>query len=369
MLRACGIVGLPNVGKSTLFNALTASKLAEASNYPFCTIEPNVARVQVPDPRLDRLAALAHSRRCVPQEMEIHDIAGLIAGASKGEGLGNKFLSHIRSVSVIVHVLRCFHDPEVLHVSADASGRTDVLDDMMVVETELMLADLASVEKRLAKRKLAADDQGLLERVHEKLAEGAPARQALGPGDDSPLALELKQQLLSFKPVLPVCNVDEDSIRDGRNDMTDAVLAETARRGDAYGAPVVVCASLEEEASNLFDSDEERADYFAEYGLAETGLTRVARSAAALLDMQVFYTVGETETRSWAIPVGSTAQEAAGKIHSDMARGFIAADTVGFDDYVACGSDKAAREAGLLRQEGRGYIVQPSDIMEFKFNV
>ncbi|GBG26190.1 Obg-like ATPase 1 [Hondaea fermentalgiana] len=373
---ACGIVGLPNVGKSTLCNALSRSEVALASNFPFCTIEPNVARVAVPDPRLARLAALAKSERVVPQMLELHDIAGLIKGASEGEGLGNKFLANIRSVSMIVHVLRCFHNVDILHVSADERGITNPVDDLEVVETELMLADLASVEKRLQKKKMSPGDKILLEEVRDCLAEGRPARDVLkGKGPDAgesveagkglTLRQELQQQLLSFKPVLPVCNVDEDTVREGRNEMTDMVKEVFGGRGGVE--PVVLCASLEEEALSL--SPEERDEYFAEFGLRETGLDKVASGAAKLLDLDVFYTVGPAEAHAWSIPVGATAQEAAGKIHTDMSRGFIAADTIAYDDFVNLGGEKQAKDAGKLRSEGRDYIVQSGDIMNFKFNV
>mmetsp|Transcript_20313 Transcript_20313/g.39836 ORF Transcript_20313/g.39836 Transcript_20313/m.39836 type:complete len:377 (-) Transcript_20313:141-1271(-) len=369
----CGIVGLPNVGKSTLANALSQTQVALASNFPFCTIEPNVARVAVPDARLAKLADIAKSEKIVPQMLELHDIAGLIKGASDGEGLGNKFLANIRNVSVIVHVLRCFHNVDILHVSADSQGKTNPIEDLAVVDMELLFADIDSVKKRLEKKKVAPEEKRLLEDLFNSLEAGTPAREVplLSETKYEPtskefgLAQELKQNLLTFKPVLPVCNVDEDTIRAGGNEMTKMVAEEFKNRKSKC-EPVIVCASLEEEAITF--APEERDEYLAEYGLKQTGLDKVATGAASLLDLDVFYTVGPMEAHAWSIPKGATAREAAGKIHTDMYKGFIAADTIAYDDFIAYGGEKQAKEAGKLRSEGRDYIVQSGDVMHFKFN-
>jgi len=374
------IVGLPNIGKSTLFNALTKTQLAEASNFPFCTIDPNVARVTIPDERLDTLAAIVGSQQVIHQSLELHDIAGLIKGASEGEGLGNKFLGHIRSVSVIIHVLRCFDGLDVHHVSRDAKGNTDPVDDAQVVETELMLSDLASVEKRLTKRKLDTETKDILERVRDCLAQGKPARDVLGvrKADEAsdaskpsnPTENELRQSLLSAKPMLYVCNVDEDSIRNNGNELSNQVKSYLQEQENMLD-PVVVCASLEEEALTLFEPDQEaeKQAYFEEYGLQKTGIHQISNAAASLLNLGVFYTAGPQEARAWSIPVPCTAQVAAGKIHTDIARGFIAADTISYEDFVLYKGEKGAKEAGRLRSEGREYIMQSGDVMNFKFNV
>jgi GTP-binding protein YchF len=360
----CGIVGLPNVGKSTLFNALTASAQAAAANYPFCTIEPNVGRVAVPDPRLERLGRLARSARLVPTALEIVDIAGLVRGAAEGEGLGNQFLAHIREVDAILHVVRCFADPDVTHVE----GGIDPLRDIAIVETELMLADLESLERRLPaleKRARGGDREAEAERalilpLREALARGEPARRALAPGD---VARARRLNLITTKPVLYVCNVGEAEAGRG-NELSAAVARFAAREG---ARALVVSAAIEAELAAL--PPEERKDFLAELGLAESGLERLVREGYALLDLITFFTAGPKETRAWTIPRGTRAREAAGVIHSDFARGFIAAEVIAYEDYIAHGGEAGAREAGKLRIEGRDYVMQDGDVVLFRFNV
>jgi len=360
----CGIVGLPNVGKSTLFNALTETAAAQAANYPFCTIEPNVGRVAVPDPRLETLAGLAKSARVVPTSLEFVDIAGLVRGASKGEGLGNQFLANIREVDAIVHVLRCFEGAEVTHVE----GSLDPLRDAETVETELMLADLDSLEKRvpaLQKRARGGDREAaaqlaLIEPIIAALARGQPARAAIPPGEES-RARALN--LLTTKPVLYVANVDEASAATG-NFWSGKVAELAAARG---AAAVVVSAAIEAEIAQL-PAAEKRA-FLESLGLADSGLDRVVRSGYRLLGLSTFFTAGPKETRAWTIRRGTKAPQAAGVIHSDFERGFIAAETIAYDDFVAYGGEVGAREAGRLRIEGRDYVVQDGDVMLFRFNV
>jgi GTP-binding protein YchF len=362
----CGIIGLPNVGKSTLFNALTATAAAAAANYPFCTIEPNTGQVTVPDPRLEKLGDLAHSARLVPAQLEFVDIAGLVAGASRGEGLGNQFLGHIREVDAILHVLRCFEDDDITHVA----GRIDPVADAEVVETELMLADLESLEKRvegLTKRARGGDKDAALtltlsQRAIDALREGKPARTLQIAADERAAFRAL--QLLSAKPVLYVCNVDEGAAKDG-NVHTQAV----AKMAEAQGAGVVIIsAAIEAEVAQLSDA-EERAEFLADMGLEEPGLNRLIREGYRLLGLLTYFTAGPKESRAWTIPAGTKAPQAAGRIHTDFERGFIAADTIAYDDYVAAGGEQKAKAAGKLRTEGKDYVVKEADVIEFKFNV
>ncbi|MDH3239246.1 MAG: redox-regulated ATPase YchF [Alphaproteobacteria bacterium] len=362
----CGIIGLPNVGKSTLFNALTATAAADAANYPFCTIEPNTGQVTVPDARLDKLGELAHSARLVPAQLEFVDIAGLVAGASRGEGLGNQFLGHIREVDAILHVLRCFEDDDITHVA----GRIDPVADAEVVETELMLADLESLEKRvdgLTKRarggdKEAAQSLALCQRAIAALQAGKPAR-TLAIADDERRAFRALQ-LLSAKPVLYVCNVDEGAAKDG-NAHTRAVAAMAEAQGAGM---VIISAAIEAEVAQLSDA-EERAEFLADLGLEEPGLNRLIREGYRLLGLITYFTAGPKESRAWTIPAGTRAPQAAGRIHTDFERGFIAADTIAYDDYVAAGGEQKAKAAGKLRTEGKDYVVREADVIEFKFNV
>jgi len=362
----CGIVGLPNVGKSTLFNALTATIAAQAANYPFCTIEPNVGRIAVPDPRLDRLAALAKSASRVPTQIDFADIAGLVRGASTGEGLGNQFLGHIREVDAIVHVVRCFEDENVTHVA----NRIDPIDDIETVDTELMLADLESLEKRidpLTKRVRGGDKEAkatlaLAERVIAALREGRPARAVELADGEAPLLRHL--QLLTAKPVMYVCNVDEDAAATG-NALSEKVAARAAAEG---AAAVVVSAAIEAEVAQL-DDPSERADFLQSLGLEQTGLSRVIAAGYDLLGLITFFTAGPKEARAWTVRKGTRAARAAGTIHTDFERGFICAETIAYDDYVAAGSEQAAKDAGKMRQEGRDYVVKDGDVMLFRFNV
>ena len=361
----CGIVGLPNVGKSTLFNALTETAAAQAANYPFCTIEPNVGQVAVPDPRLDRLAEISHSARKIETQLAFVDIAGLVRGASRGEGLGNQFLANIRECDAIIHVLRCF-EGEVTHVE----GRVDPLADAETVETELMLSDLESLEKRvpnLAKKAQQGDKEAkaaaaVLGQALALLRDGKPAR-LTEPKDEDERRLFDQAQLLTAKPVLYVCNVDEGAAAEG-NGLSAKVFAKAASEG---AQAVVVSAAIEAEIVTLDPSD--RADFLADLGLKETGLARVIRAGYALLHLLTFFTAGPKEARAWTIPAGAKAPQAAGAIHSDFERGFIRAETIAFDDYVACGGEAGAREAGKLRSEGKDYVVQDGDVMLFRFNV
>jgi ribosome-binding ATPase len=359
-----GIVGLPNVGKSTLFNALTRTAAAQAANFPFCTIEPNVGEVNVPEPRLERLAAIAKSAKSVPARMTFVDIAGLVRGASRGEGLGNQFLANIRECDAIAHVLRCFEDDDVTHVE----GRVDPVADAETVETELMLADLESVEKRIAglARKLkggdreAADQARLLEAARAVLAEGQPARRVAVAEEDMRTWKAL--QLLTAKPVLYVCNVEEAAAATG-NALSEAVEARAAAEGAGC---VVISAAIEEEIAQLDDS--ERAEFLAALGLEEAGLDRLIRAGYALLGLQTYFTVGPKEARAWTIPQGTLAPQAAGVIHGDFQRGFIRAETIAFDDYVTLGGEQPAREAGRMRAEGKTYRVADGDVLHFLFN-
>ena len=359
-----GIVGLPNVGKSTLFNALTRTAAAQAANFPFCTIEPNVGDVAVPDARLETLAAIAKSRQVIPARMTFVDIAGLVKGASKGEGLGNQFLANIREVDAIAHVLRCFEDGDITHVE----GRVDPVADAATIDTELMLADLESVEKRLANlarkikggEKEALDQHRLLEAARVALEAGRPARSVRVAEEDRRTWRLL--QMLTAKPVLYVCNINEGSAATG-NEHSARVAAMAAAERNAH---VVISARIEEEIAQL-DPDEQ-AMFLSEMGLKEAGLDRLIRAGYGLLHLQTYFTVGPKEARAWTIPEGTLAPQAAGVIHGDFERGFIRAETVAYEDYVALGGEAAAREAGKLRAEGKTYVVRDGDVMHFLFN-
>lgn len=362
----CGIVGLPNVGKSTLFNALTETAAAQAANYPFCTIEPNVGNVAVPDPRLNELAAIAHSAKIIETQLGFVDIAGLVRGASKGEGLGNQFLGNIREVDAIVHVLRCFENGDVTHVE----GKVDPIADAETVETELMLADLESLEKRvpnLAKKAAQGDKEArigasVLSQALDLLREGKPAR-LTQPRDDEEARVFAQAQLLTSKPVLYVCNVDEGDAANG-----NALSARVFDKAKAEGAEaVVVSAAIEAEIATM--PPEDRGEFLAELGLHETGLARVITAGYRLLHLLTFFTVGPKEARAWTVESGAKAPQAAGVIHTDFERGFIRAETIAFADYVAFKGEAGAREAGKLRQEGKDYVVQDGDVMLFRFNV
>ncbi len=361
----CGIVGLPNVGKSTLFNALTKTAAAQAANYPFCTIEPNVGEVAVPDARLEKIAEIAKSAQTVPTRITFVDIAGLVRGASKGEGLGNQFLANIREVDAIVHVLRCFEDGDITHVE----GSVDPLRDAEIIETELMLADLESLEKRLPmlQKKAATGDKeakaelAVIMPAVELLREGRPARLANIGEEQRPRFRRL--QLLTAKPVLYVCNVEEDSLPGG-----NAHVEKVRARAEAEGAGVVVIAAALEEQLAQLDAAEQQ-EYLESLGLEEPGLNRLIRAGYALLDLITFFTAGPKEARAWTVKRGATAPQAAGVIHTDFERGFIRAEVISYEDYVAHGGEAGAREAGKLRQEGKDYVVQDGDVMHFRFNV
>ncbi|MEX0838673.1 MAG: redox-regulated ATPase YchF [Parvibaculum sp.] len=363
----CGIVGLPNVGKSTLFNALTQTAAAQAANYPFCTIEPNVGEVAVPDPRLEQLCAIAKSKEIIPTRLTFVDIAGLVKGASKGEGLGNQFLATIREVDAVAYVLRCFVDDDITHVE----NRIDPLADAEIVETELMLADLESLEKRAtaAEKKAKAGDKearqlfDLMSVALELLREGKPARIATVQGKISDEDMKAWEglNLLTSKPVLYVCNVEEASAATG-NDHSKAVEA----RAKAEGAQaVVISARIEEEIAQLPAGD--RKEYLETLGLSEPGLARLIRSGYALLDLITYFTVGPKETRAWTITRGTRAPAAAGVIHTDFEKGFIRAETIAYDDYVKLGGEQGAKDAGKMRLEGKDYVVQDGDVMHFRF--
>ncbi|MGH6790207.1 MAG: redox-regulated ATPase YchF [Pseudolabrys sp.] len=359
----CGIVGLPNVGKSTLFNALTQTAAAQAANYPFCTIEPNVGEIAVPDPRLDKLSALAKSEQIVPTRISFVDIAGLVRGASKGEGLGNQFLATIREVDAIVHVVRCFEDSDVTHVE----GKIDPVADIETIETELMLADLDSLEKRVdaLEKKAKGNDKearetlGLINRSLELLREGKPARLVERKPEEEKLFHSLG--MLTSAPVLYACNVEEASAATG-NDFSRKVEARAREEG---AVAVVISAKIESEIAML--PANERADYLEAVGLKETGLDRLIRAGYGLLHLVTYFTAGPKESRAWTITQGTKAPQAAGVIHSDFERGFIRAETIAYDDYVSLGGEAAARDAGKMRLEGKDYVLADGDVMHFRF--
>ncbi len=359
-----GIVGMPNVGKSTLFNALTKTASAQAANFPFCTIEPNVGEVSVPDARLDKLAEIAGSAKIIPARMAFVDIAGLVKGASKGEGLGNQFLANIRECDAIIHVLRCFEDDDITHVD----GRVDPVADAEVIETELMLADLESIDKRLANlvRKIKGGDKDalaqndLLTRAKAAIENGQPAR-TVERAEDEEKAWNMLQ-LLSAKPVLYVCNVEEENAASG-NAHAEAVAKMAEEQG---AASVVISAAIEEEISQL--DAEEAAMFLEEMGLEEAGLDRLIKAGYQLLQLETYFTVGPKEARAWTIHKGTLAPQAAGVIHGDFERGFIRAETIAYDDFIEYGGEQGAKEAGKMRAEGKAYVVKDGDVLHFLFN-
>ena len=361
----CGIVGLPNVGKSTLFNALTKTAAAQAANYPFCTIEPNTGDVAVPDPRQLKVREIAQSKEIIPTRLTFVDIAGLVRGASKGEGLGNQFLANIREVDAIAHVLRCFENDDITHVD----GKIDPIADAETVETELMVADMESLEKRIAplKKKAQSGDKDakaalpIMEQALAILQDGRPVR-ALGLTDPEEIKQVKMLNLLTSKPVLYVCNVEEEAAAEG-NSLSAKVQQMAQEQG---AASVVISAAIEAEIAQL--EDEEQQEYMSDMGLAEPGLDRLIRAGYNLLELITYFTAGPKETRAWTIVKGTKAPQAAGVIHTDFERGFIRAQTISYEDYVELGGETAAKEAGKARDEGKEYIVQDGDILLFKFN-
>jgi GTP-binding protein YchF len=364
----CGIVGLPNVGKSTLFNALTATAAAQAANYPFCTIEPNIGRVAVPDERLDKLAAIASSAKIIPTQLEFVDIAGLVRGAATGEGLGNKFLAHIREIDAVIHVLRCFEGGDITHVE----GSVDPIRDAETVDTELMLADLDNLEKRIGniekKAKIgdkeAAEQMAVMQPVLKALQDGKAARTLLPTFDAEKKKILESLQLVTAKPVLYVANVGEEDAAKG-NVLSAKVEAKAKAEGTES---VIITAAIESEVA-LLESAEEKKEFLSSLGLEEPGLNRIIRAGYKRLGLLTFFTVGPKEARAWTVRRGAAAPEAAGVIHTDFEHGFIRAETIAYNDYVVCNGEAGAREAGKLRQEGKDYLVQDGDVFHFKFNV
>jgi len=363
----CGIVGLPNVGKSTLFNALTASTVAAAENFPFCTIEPNLSRVAVPDKRLTRIAQIANSAVTTPTNLEFVDIAGLVRGASKGEGLGNQFLENIRAVDAIIHVLRCFDDEDVTHVN----NTVDPLRDAETVETELMLADLESLERRaesISKKARIGDEEALaqlslINPILDGLKDGKPAR-AIKPADLLSTKYIQNLQLLTAKPVLYVCNVNE-----AYSDMDTEATASIRKHAEKWGTKSInISAAIEAEVSQLSNVTE-REDFLGSLGLTESGLAKVIRTGYGLLDLITFFTAGPKEARAWTVHKGTSAPQAAGQIHTDFERGFIRAETISYTDYVSCNGEQGAKDSGKMRQEGRDYVINDGDVLHFLFNI
>lgn len=360
----CGIVGLPNVGKSTLFNALTSTASAESANYPFCTIEPNVGRISVPDERLQRLSKVANSAQTIPTQLEFVDIAGIVKGASSGEGLGNKFLANIRETDAILHVVRCFENDDITHVS----GKVDPVSDIETINTELLLADLESVENRipnLEKKAKSGDKQSkdvleVLTVVYELLKDGKPAIGAKVTEEKKHILRQL--QLITTKPMMYICNVSESDVVKG-NQFTEAVVAKAER------SPVVIISAGIESEIALLNSEEDKMAFLNDLGLSETGLNRVVRRGYDLLGLITFFTVGEKESKAWTITKGTKAPGAAGSIHTDFERGFICAETISWSDYLNCGSEQEAKKSGKIRLEGKDYTVQDGDVMHFRFNV
>lgn len=363
----CGIVGLPNVGKSTLFNALTATAAAQAANFPFCTIEPNVGRVALPDARLTQIASIAGSEKIIPAQLEFVDIAGLVKGASTGEGLGNKFLANIRETDAIIHVLRCFENSDIHHVD----GSVDPIRDAEVIETELMLADLESITKQadnFSKKAKTGDKDvkaqyDFMLRVKTALEDGKAARFVPVNNEDEERTLKLLQ-LITSKPVLYVCNVSEEDAAAG-NAMTEKVRSMVEAQGAQM---VIICAEIESQIAQL-PSEEEQKEFLGSLGLEEPGLNRVIRAGYKLLSLQTYFTAGPKETRAWTIRCGAKAPEAAGCIHSDFEKGFIRAETIAFEDYISLGGEQGAKEKGKMRQEGKDYVVKDGDVLLFRFNV
>ncbi|MBA4249118.1 MAG: redox-regulated ATPase YchF [Candidatus Puniceispirillum sp.] len=360
----CGIVGLPNIGKSTLFNALTSTSAAEAANYPFCTIDPNVGRVGVPDERLDKLASLAGSQKIIPTQLEFVDIAGLVKGASQGEGLGNQFLGHILSVDAIIHVLRCFEDDDITHVN----GSVDPLRDLEIIETELLLADLASLQKRIpglekrSKQDPEAKEQfAMAQKILPQLENGMQLSKVKWTEEE--IEILKKMNFLTFKPMLYVCNVSENDVNTG-NEHTKKIESYAQQN---FGMSVIISAAIEAEISQL--SVSEQKEFLESLGMVQTGLANIVRAGYELLGLSTYFTVGPKEARAWTIKKGFKAPQAAGVIHTDFERGFICAETIAYADYVSCGGELQAKTAGKWRQEGKEYTVQDGDVINFRFNV